>query len=211
MQLGHQGRLPFGSPPPAAPVAPPAPKEDAATLKARGSLSHGRQSEINREESGLMNLIHNWENRAVVPASTIAKMKYSQRDLITENMKPIYDELKKKQHLNTVKGRFSHLFETAVTEPVRCYEKNGKELETLIVETCGDMAASELKKKVNDSKLGKLNKMLGWLRTFVEEEMDEKLRSACTHSLLHPRTRAHLLTLLLAGRTSSHACAVVRR
>ena len=35
------------------------------------------------------------------------------RDLITEHMKPISDMLKKKQHLNTVKGRLWHLFETA--------------------------------------------------------------------------------------------------
>ena len=42
MRKEKQQHLPFGTPP-IAPVAARAPVEDAAALKARGSLTHGRQ------------------------------------------------------------------------------------------------------------------------------------------------------------------------
>ena len=125
-----------------------------------------------------MNFVHSWDNRAIVSASTIAKMKYSQRDLITECMKPIYDELKKAKHLSTVKGQFRTYFESAAAEPVRCYEKNSEAILTLLKYNVGDLTAKELKTKVNDSQIGKLNKYLGMLRTFVAEEMDAKIRCA---------------------------------
>ena len=128
-----------------------------------------------------MNLVHNWENRSVVSASTIARMKHSQRDLITECMKPIYDVLKKSQHLATVKGQFRGYFEKAAAEPVRCWEEHGTAIETLMQQTVGDMTAKDLKAKVNDSTLGKLNKYLNMLRTFVQEEMDAKIRRAPEH------------------------------
>ena len=41
----------------------------------------------------------------------------------------------------------------------------------------GGMAASGLKKTINDSTLGKLNKYLAVLRTYIEEELDSKHRS----------------------------------
>ena len=172
----QQTALPFGSPVATEPAAAAAPAEDRATKAARGSLTHGRQDEISRMEKGLTNLVHNWDNRAIVTASTIAKMKYSQRDLITENMKPITDVLKKTQHLATVKGQFRGYFESAASEPVRCYEKHGEAIATLMKQSVGDMTPKELKVKINESSLGKLNKYLGMLRTFVAEEMDEKIR-----------------------------------
>ena len=57
MRKEKQQHLPFGTPP-IAPVAARAPVEDAAALKARGSLTHGRQEEMARQESGLMNFVH---------------------------------------------------------------------------------------------------------------------------------------------------------
>ena len=123
-----------------------------------------------------MNLVHSWDNRSVVTASSIAKMKHSQRDLITENMKPIHDALAKKKHRCTVKGQFTSYFESAASNPVYCYEKNGKSIETLLGQVVGDMMPKDLKTTVNDSTLGKLNKYLGMLRTFVTEEMDSKIR-----------------------------------
>ena len=106
--MQNQQTISFGSHKAApAPAPAPAPEEDRASKARRGSLTHGRQAEIAREENGILNYVHNWDNRAVVSASTISKMKYSQRDMITENMKPILDELKKKHHLSTVNTRRS--------------------------------------------------------------------------------------------------------
>ena len=122
-----------------------------------------------------MNLVHNWDNRAIVTTASIAKMKYSQRDLITENMKPIYDALKKGKHLQTVKGQFVRYFELAAAQPVRCYELHGQAIETLLAQVVGDMKPKELKEKIDSSTLGTLNKYLAMLRTFITEEMDEKL------------------------------------
>ena len=150
--------------------------ETKAAKAARGELTNGRQSEILRSENGLLNLVHNWDNRGIVSAATIAKMKHSQRDLITENLKPIHDALSKGRHLTTVKGQFRSYFETAASAPVCCYETNGKSIETLLGQVVGDMQPKELKVKVNDSTIGKLNKYLVMLRTFVSEEMDAKIR-----------------------------------
>ena len=94
--MATQGHLPFGSPPAAPPPAAAATKkEERYTKAAKGQLTHGRQKEIDRHEGGLMNFVHNWENKSIIAPATIAKMIYSQRDLITENMKPIHDALKR--------------------------------------------------------------------------------------------------------------------
>eukprot|EP00966_Prymnesium_polylepis_P051694 1196896-Prymnesium_polylepis.1 len=96
-----------------------------------------------RVELGIMNLVHNWTNRGIIKQSTINSMKRSQRDMITEQMIPILDAIKKKQHLNTVKGQLKSLFETpsAVAEPVRCLEVNGQQIEALMTLSIGDMTA----------------------------------------------------------------------
>jgi hypothetical protein len=183
MQAPRQTTLPGASP-----VATAAEGADAKAVQkakaARGELTHGRQKEIQRQANGILNLVHNWENRAVVSAKTIAQMKYSQRDLITANMIPILHALKTPQHLNTVKGQFRGYFEMAASEPVRCYEENGKAIDTLLEQSVGGMAPKELKQTVNDSTLGKLNKYVGMLRTFVTEEMDEKLSGS---EIIHDR------------------------
>ena len=106
-------------------------------------------------------------------------MKHSQRDLITENMKPIFNALHAENHMTTVKGQFRGYFEMAAAEPVRCYETNGEKIEKLLHDTIGEMKPKEFKTKINDSTLGKLNKYLGMLRTFVMDEMDEKIM--CVH------------------------------
>ena len=114
---GSQGRLPFGAPPAPAPAdapapapAPPSEKETKAAKLAKGELSHGRQKEIERDEGKIMHYVHNWETRQIVSASAIAKMKYSQRDMITENMRPILHVLKDEHYLKQTKGQFRNLF-----------------------------------------------------------------------------------------------------
>ena len=195
--MATQGHLPFGSPPAAPPpAAAVTKKEDRSVKEAKGQLTHGRQKEIDRHEGGLMNFVHNWENKSIIAPATIAKMIYSQRDLITENMKPIHDALKKEHHLKTVKGQFKGYFETAVSEPVLCWEKNGQAIETLINQTVGDMNPKDLKKTINDSTVGKLNTYLDMLRTFVAEEMDEKIRCAYCHSFHLPAQRLVMWTAL---------------
>ena len=172
------------------PVVAPEPEARDAIL-ARGGLSHGRQKEIIRAELGIMNLVHNWTNRSIVKQAIVNSMKRSQRDMITEQMIPIIDAIKKKQHLHTVKGQLKSLFETpsAVAEPVRCLEVNGQQIEALMTLSIGDMNAVQLKTATNESTLGKLNKFLGMLRTFMTEEMDEKLR--CGRALRRTRMRMH--------------------
>ena len=64
----------------------------------------------------------------------------------------------------------------ASSQPVRCYEMHGQSIESLLKSVVGDMTPKELKEKQNDSSLGKLNKYLGMLRTFITEEMDAKIR-----------------------------------
>ena len=201
-----QGRLSFGSPAPApAPTPAPAPepagdlteKEIKAAMAAEGKFTHGRQKEIERKEGAIMNYVHNWENRTVVSASTIAKMKYSQRDMITENMRPIVRALNEKHDLKTVKTQFRGYFESCM-EPVRCMEINGKNIESLLARVVGDMTPKELKSKVNDSTLGKLNKYLHMLRTFMTEEMDVT-RSASAPSM--PGWLSHVIPPWACVRT----------
>jgi hypothetical protein len=152
------------------------PELDRSTKAAKGMLTHGRQKEIARDPNSIMKLVQNWDNRTLVPQATIAKMKYSQRDMITANMKPITDVLSKEKHLSTVKGQFRGYFETASSHPVECFEKKGTEIEKLLKDTIGDMNPKDFKQTINDSALGRLNKYLGMLRTFVSEEMDERVR-----------------------------------
>ena len=187
-----QSHLAFGSPAPVpAPTPAPAPepagglteKEIKAAKAAKGQLTHGRQQEIERGEGAIMKYVHNWENRGVVSATTIAKMKYTQRDMITENMRPIVHVLSEKHDLKTVKTQFRGYFESCM-EPVRCMELHGKNLESLLARVVGDMTPKELKSKVNDSTLGKLNKYLGMLRTFMTEEMDVTRIEVSVRSML---------------------------
>ena len=194
------------TPAPAAAVDAAAPNEDRAAKAARGTLTHGRQQDLARKENELLNLVHNWDNRAVVPQSTINKMKLSQKDLITETMKPVSDVLKKKRDLVTVKGQFRSLFETAAAAPFACYETNGKSIESLLTRVVGDMTPKELKAKINESTLGSLNKYLGMLRTFVAEEMDAKIRCATACPPVHACAQLLLLLLLTRVRVC-RACA----
>ena len=93
--------------------------------------------------------------------------------MISKEIKPICDELKKVQHLKTVQGQYKSYMESS-HEPVRCWENHGKSIETLMDTVVGGMAASQLKKAINDSTIGKLNKYLEILRTYIEEELDPK-------------------------------------
>jgi len=102
--------------------------------------------------------------------------------MITANMKPITDVLSKEKHLSTVKGQFRGYFETASSHPVECFEKKGTEIEKLLKDTIGDMNPKDFKQTINDSALGRLNTYLGMLRTFVSEEMDERVSGEdCIH------------------------------
>ena len=156
-----------------------------------------------RSMGAIMNYVHSWENRSVVSASTIAKMKYSQRDMITETMRPIVHVLSEKHDLKTVKSQFRGYFESCI-EPVRCWETNGKNIESLLARVIGDMTPKTLKSTVNDSTLGKLNKYLFMLRTFMIEEMDVK-RSVSTRS--SPRY-APLLRGFRPHTSAAHAVAL---
>ena len=141
-----------------------------------GILKKGRQAEIPRKEGEIMHLVHNWDNRSIVPAKTINSMKQSQSHMISKEMRPIMEVLKKEQHFKTVKGQFKHYFETAIAEPVRCWEEHGTQLESLMARVSGGMSPKEFKKTINDSTIGTLNKYLMILRTYLEEETDPKLR-----------------------------------
>jgi hypothetical protein len=168
----------FGTPA-AAPRAAAAPA--AGDVPADSAVKHGtlatRHTDIPREESGIMNLAHNWENRTIVPYQKINKMNHPLKNLIANEIRPMMAEVQKKHHLNTVKGQFRGYFESS-HEAVRCWEQNGKHIESLLGTVLGGMKAGELKKTINDSTIGKLNKYLAILRTYIEEELDPKHRSA---------------------------------
>ena len=126
-----------------------------------------------------MHLAQNWETRAIVPYTTINKMNHPLKLMITNEIRPIIAELDKKQHLKTVKGQFRGYFESSM-EPVRCWELHGNHIEAVMDTVLGGMTSSGLKKTINDSTIGKLNKYLAVLRTYIEEELDSKHRSAIT-------------------------------
>jgi len=120
-----------------------------------------------------MNLAHNWENRAVVPAKRISSMNKPLLHMISKEIRPIIAELNKKMHLKTVKGQFKGYFESS-HEPVRCWEEHGTHIESLIDTVLGGMKPSEFKKTINDSTIGKLNKYLEILHTYITDEIQEK-------------------------------------
>ena len=122
-----------------------------------------------------MGLAQNWESRSVVTGSTISKMSYSMKNMITRDMRPILHVLNDKQHMKTVKAQFRGYFEFS-QEAVRCWEKEGDHIEYLMNAVTGNMLPSKFKTEINDSYIGKLNKYLAVLRTYVEEEMDENIR-----------------------------------
>ena len=178
----------------------PAPALAAAAAKheKHGTLA-SRSSEIPRDATRICNLAINWETRAIVPYQTINKMNHPLKLMITNEMRPIMAELEKKMHLKTVKGQFKGYFESSM-EPVRCWEEHSKHIETRTV--LGDMKGGELKTAINDSTIGKLNKYLAVLRTYIEEELDPKHRSAlpAAGSLHMPSCLLILRTLLCAAQ-----------
>ena len=135
-----------------------------------------------------MHLAQNWETRAIVPYTTINKMNHPLKLMITNEIRPIMAELDKKQHLKTVKGQFRGYFESSM-EPVRCWELHGKNIESLMDTVLGGMNRSWTKSTINDSTLGKLNKYLAVLRTYIEEELDSKHRFA---KAIHAMLLSHL-------------------
>eukprot|EP00966_Prymnesium_polylepis_P330867 7386471-Prymnesium_polylepis.1 len=110
----------FGAAAPA-PV-PAAAKPTAAKPTAAGAdVKHGtldsRNGEIPRQASGILDMVHNWENRAVVPYQKINKMNHPLKLMITNEIRPILAELEKTgHHMKTVKGQFRGYFE-ASAEP----------------------------------------------------------------------------------------------
>ena len=178
-RAGQQAAL-FGSPAPTPEPAPVHTPAAAATPAAANSDKHGtlaaRHADTPREELGIMHLAQNWETRSIVPYKTINTMNHPLKLMLTNEIRPIMAELEKKMHLKTVKGQFRNYFESSM-EPVRCWEVHGKNIEATMATVLGGMAASGLKKTINDSTLGKLNKYLAVLRTYIEEELDSKHRS----------------------------------
>ena len=114
-----QAPLPFGAGAAAAPAADAVPEESRDAKLAHGTLSHGRQRGDQARRGRALNLVHNRDNRTVLPQQTMNKMQHSQKNLVAVHMKPINDVLKKKAHLATVKGQFRSYFVTSAAEPVR--------------------------------------------------------------------------------------------
>ena len=193
---GQQASLPFA--PAAAAKAPAAaakaPAAAATAAQKYGTLANRRpkEQEIPRDENGIMHLALNWESRAIVSATVVSKMNHPQKNMITKEIRPIMLELEKKNHLTTVKGQFRGYLQNS-HESVRCWEEHGNHIETLMDTVLGGMKESEFKKTINDSTLGKLNKYLAILRTYIEEEMDPKHRSAARSIRARPLVSCLLL------------------
>ena len=191
--MAQQQPLPFGV------AAPAAARAAAAAVPPAAAEKHGtlavRHAEIPRDATGIMNLVHNWEKRAIVSASMISKLNKPLLHMVSKEIRPIVAEVEKKQHLKTVKGQFKGYFESS-HESVRCWEEHGDHIEQLMDSVVGGMKASELKKTINDSTIGRMNKYLAVLRTYIEEELDPKHRSApCDRKpmyAMHAHTLANL-------------------
>eukprot|EP00966_Prymnesium_polylepis_P326044 7381976-Prymnesium_polylepis.1 len=63
----------------------------------------------------------------------------------------------------------------------------------------GGMRGSELKKTINDSTIGKLNKYIEIVRTYIEEELDAKHRSHTTARTIRAAVPSRMLLILTAG------------
>ena len=97
-------------------------------------------------------------------------------------------------------------------EPVRCWEEHSKHIETLMGTVLGDMKGGELKTAINDSTIGKLNKYLAVLRTYIEEELDSKHRSAIPYcAALSPLTQLVSLYACTAAPRSSRIASSSQR
>ena len=138
-------------------------------------------------------------------------MNHPLKLMITNEIRPIIAELDKKQHLKTVKGQFRGYFESSM-EPVRCWELHGNHIEAVMDTVLGGMTSSGLKKTINDSTIGKLNKYLAVLRTYIEEELDSKHRSAIPYcAALSPLTQLVSLYACTAAPRSSRIASSSQR
>ena len=166
-----QQRNTLGFEPASAVATPPA---AAATTK-HGSLTHGRQADIPREADGIMKYANPWSNPAIVSTKTKNQMKFSQKNMIANEMVPILAMLKSSaKHLSTVEGQFRNLFDGS--DLAVLWEAKGQQIETLWSSVTGGEGTRALKKLENDSIIGKINKFIGVCRTYMEEETEARHR-----------------------------------
>ena len=168
----------------AAPAAAP-PRTSNVLLP--GQLLKGRQADIPREPMGLMNLVHNWTNKSVLPQSKINGLCKSVSHMVATEMVPILNELKKEHDVKTITGEFKTLFADAIIEPVLCWERNGDKIEAKLDQVTGGMAPRDLKKEINSSTLGRLNHFLAVLQCYIKEETDARCVCASPPVPGHPR------------------------
>ena len=166
-----QQRNTLGYGPASAVATPPA---AAATTK-HGSLTHGRQADIPREADGIMKYVNQWSNPAIVSTKTKNQMKFSQKNMIANEMVPILAMLKSSaKHLSTVEGQFRNLFDGS--DLAVLWEAKGQQIKTLWSSVTGGEGTRALKKLENDSIIGKINKFIGVCRTYMEEETEARHR-----------------------------------
>jgi pyruvate/2-oxoglutarate dehydrogenase complex dihydrolipoamide acyltransferase (E2) component len=149
----------------------------AAEEELPGALK-SRNKEIPRAPNGIMNYVHSWSNRALLKQEKINALCREMKHMVPKEMKMIVDELKKEHDIKTTTGQFTSLFADAHT-PVICWEQNGGKIQALLDVTVGDMIEKNLKKTINASKLGTLNKYVAMLRNYIMIEINEKIRHAC--------------------------------
>jgi hypothetical protein len=160
------------APAPAAPAAQAAPPATPAE-KRPGALAV-RSKDIPREADGIMNLVHNWNNRAVLPQSKLNGLAKPLQHMVAKEMKPLLDDLKKEHDIKTVAGQFKGYFSDE-HNPVVCWETNKTHILSLLDQTVGDMKPKDLKTTINKSTLGK-NEQVAMLRNYIAIETDEKIR-----------------------------------
>ena len=121
-----------------------------------------------------MTLVHNWNNKAVLPQSKINGLCKSVMHMISKEMVVILNDLKKEHDVKTLSGEFKGLFADAVFNPIVCWEHNGDKIEAKLDQVTGGMNPRDLKKEMNSSILGRLNHYVAVMQCYIKEEMEAR-------------------------------------
>ena len=152
-------------------------KVAASDAKQPGDLA-SRNKSIPRDANAIMHLVTNWNNRSIIKQSDINGQCREIKQMVPNEMKAILLELSKQHDIKTTTGQFKGLFADAAHSPVQCWENNGSKIDALLDTVVGNISPKNLKKAINSSKLGTLNKYVSILRNYITVEADEKIRHA---------------------------------